>query len=58
MYRNEFSTPTVVVERLRDGKSPIPVEEKGAAGPGGPGGPSRPAHPQCPWCPLGPLNQS
>ena len=33
MYRNEFSTPTVVVERLSEGKSPIPVEEKGAAGP-------------------------
>ena len=33
MYRNEFSTPTVVVERLRDGKSPIPVEEKGQLGP-------------------------
>ena len=33
MYCNEFSTPTVVVERLSEGKSPIPVEEKGAAGP-------------------------
>ena len=32
MYHNDFFTPTVVVERLRDGKSPIPVEEKGAAG--------------------------
>ena len=64
MYQNELSTPTVLVERLRDGISPIPVEVKGAAGPwgpsspGGPGGPSRPAHPQCPQCPLGPLNHS
>ena len=33
MYHNEFSTPTVVVERLSKGKSPISVEEKGAAGP-------------------------
>ena len=33
MYRNEFSTPTVVVERLRDGKSPIPMEEKEQLGP-------------------------
>ena len=33
MYHNEFSTPTVVVERLSEGKFPIPVEEKGAAGP-------------------------
>ena len=59
MYHKEFSTPTMVVERLSEGKSPIPVEQKGAAGPrgpggpGGPGGPSRPACPQCPWCPLG-----
>ena len=64
MYHNEFSTPAVIVERLRNGKSPIPMEEKGAAGssgpgdPGGPGGPSHLARPQCPWCPLGPLNQS
>ena len=33
MYHNEFSTPTVVVERLSEGKSPISVEENGAAGP-------------------------
>ena len=64
MYRKEFSTLTVVVERLSEVKSPIPVEEKGAAGPGGPdgpggpGGPSCPAHPWCPRCPLGPLSQS
>ena len=64
MYHNEFSTPTVVVERLSNGISPIPIEEKGAAGPwgpgspGGPGSPSRPAHPQCPQCLLGPLSQS
>ena len=61
MYRNEFSTPTVVVKRWRKGISPIPVEVKGAAGPWGPsgsGGPSHPARPQCPRCPLGPLNQS
>ena len=64
MYCNEFSTPTVVVEKLRDGISSIPVEVKGVAvplgpsGPGGPGGPSCPARPQYPRCPLGPLNQS
>ena len=64
MYRKEFSTPTMVVERLSEGKSPIPMEEKGAAGPGGPGGPdgpdgpSRPVHPRCPQCPLGPISQS
>ena len=61
MYCNEFCTPTVVVERLRDGISPIPMEVKGAAGPwgpGGPGGPGDPSHPAHPRCPLGPLNQS
>ena len=61
MYHNEFSTPSVVVENLRDGISPIPVEVKGAAGPwgpGSPGAPGSPSHPARPRCPLGPPNQS
>ena len=64
MYHNEISTPTVVMERLRDGNFPITVEVKGVAGPqgpggpGGPGGPSHPACPRCPQCSLGHLNQS